>query len=82
MHVLMGIHMIEPQSSRAESLELRPDLSCELKPNSRQKREPHAGTSHVSVEPAVAPHETADFRRRQSRRAVDQDNMQAYPQIR
>ena len=70
------------RAGRAKRLELRADLARELTPNSRQKEKPKAGARHVSVEPAVAPHEAADFGARQSRRAVDQDQMQADPQVR
>ena len=81
MHVLVGVHMIEPETSSAKCLELRPDLCCQLVSNSRQKKEPDGGTRHLPIKLAVPAHETGNLAFWQHRTPVDQNQMQADPEI-
>ena len=82
MHVLVGVHMVESQTSCAKPLELRPDLCRKLLSNSRQNEEPNGGTRHVRIELAIPANETGNLAPRQNRTPVDKNQMQADPQIR
>jgi len=81
MHVLVGVHMVEPETSCAKRLELRPDLLCQLISNSRQKKEPDGGTRHFRIELAIPAHETPNLATGQHGTPVDKNQMQADPQI-
>ena len=56
MHVLVGVHMVEPQAGRMKRLELRADLHRELTANLRQSEKPDAGAAHIGIEAAAATH--------------------------
>jgi len=82
MQVFVGVHMVEPQTGSAKRLELRPDLCPKLASNPRQKEEPNGGTRHIRIELAVPADKTGNLASRQNRTPVDENQMQADPQIR
>jgi hypothetical protein len=82
MHVLVSVHMVEPQAGRMKRLELRADLHRELTANPGQSKKSNAGAAHVRIEPAVPAHQTGDFGARKARMPIDEYQMQADPQIR
>ena len=82
VHMLVRVHMIEPQASRAKRLELRAYLHGELTAKPRQKKEPDAGTSHVPVEPSFFADQTGDFGWRQNGKPVDKIEVQPHGEIR
>src|SRR5215472_3574799 len=82
VHVLVRIHVIEPQTGRTKRLELRLDLHRELTSNSRHKEKPDTGAGHVSVEFAISVDELRDFGPWQNRPPVDEDEMQTDAQRR
>jgi len=77
LHVLVGIHMIERQTSRPERVELSPDLFPELLAHLRQKEKPDTSAPQVPIELVGPAEEAAHLRRRQHRTPVDQHQMQA-----
>ena len=58
MHVLVRIHMIERQTGRAKSCELRSDFRFELATNSRKQEKSEPGADHVPVECCIAANES------------------------
>ncbi len=66
----------------AKRLKLRPDLHRKLVSNSRQKEEPSGGTRHIRIELTVPADETGNLASRQNGTSVDENQMQADPQIR
>ena len=79
MHVLVGIHVVEAEPSRAKRLELRPDLLRELASNSRETKKPQAGARHVRIELAVRADQAGNLRRWQNRQAVNRNKMEPDP---
>src|SRR5215472_18422638 len=73
MHVLVRIHVIEPQTGRTKRFELRLNFSCELTSNSRHKEKPDTGAGHVSVEFATSADDLRDFGPLQNRPPIDKD---------
>ena len=82
MHVLVGVHMIEPQTGRMKRLELRMDLQRELTANLRESKKTNAGAAHIRIETAVPAHQTGNFGARKGRKPIDEHQMQADPQVR
>lgn len=81
MNVFVSIHMVESQTSSAKRLELRPDLYRKLASNSRQKEEPNGRTRHIRIELTVPADKTGNLVSRQNGTPVDENQMQADPQI-
>ena len=82
MQVFVGVHMVEPQTGSAKRLELRPDFCRDLVSNSRQKEEPNGGAPHVRIKLTVPTDKTRNLASRQNGAPVDENQMQADPQIR
>ena len=61
MHVLVGIHMIERQTGRGKSCELRADFRFELATHAREKVKSDPGASHVPVECCIAANESGNL---------------------
>jgi len=61
MHVLVGINMIERQTGRAKSCELRSDFRFELVTNSRKQEKSDPGASHVPVEFCIPANESGNL---------------------
>ena len=76
MHVLVGIHVIERQTGRAKSRELRSDFRFELATNARKQEESDPGSSHVPVERCIAANESRNLDIWQYRTAIHQNQMQ------
>jgi hypothetical protein len=77
LHVLVRVHVIERQASRAKCFELSPDLLPELSAYLRQQEKPYASAPKVPIEFAVAADEPPDLLVRQNGPTIDQDQMQA-----
>jgi hypothetical protein len=76
MHVLVGIDVVEGQTGRAKSSELRSDFRFNLAPNSRKQEKSDPGASHVPVECCIAANEPGNLDIRQYRTAIHQNQMQ------
>ena len=81
MHMLVRVHMVELQTSCAKRLELRADLCRKFASNSWQKEEPNGGARHIRVELTVPADEAGNLVSRQNGTPVDENQMQADPQI-
>jgi hypothetical protein len=81
MHVLVGVYMVELQTGCAKRLELGPNFCRELVSNSRQKKEPDRGSRHIRIERALPAHEAGNLASRRNGTPVDENQMQADPQI-
>ena len=81
MQMLVRVHMVELQTSCAKRLELRPDLCPKFASNSRHKEEPNCGARHIRVELTVPADEAGNLVSRQNGTPVDENQMQANPQI-
>src|ERR1700751_5746344 len=75
VHVLVGVHMVEQQTSCPERCELRPDLVSQLSANSREDKKSDAGAGHVPVELALLADELPDLRPGQNGMSVSQVQM-------
>jgi hypothetical protein len=82
MHVLVGVHMVEKQAGGAKCPELCVDLRRELTANPEQSKIPNASAAHIRIETAVPAHQTGDFGARKRRVPIDENEMQADPQVR
>jgi hypothetical protein len=82
MHMLVRVHMVELQTSCAKRLELRADLCRKFASNSRQKEKPNGGARDIRIEPTVPMDKTRNKASRQNGTPVDENQMQADPQIR
>ena len=82
MHMLVRVHMVELQTSCAKRLELRADLCRKFASNSWQKEEPNGGAPHVRIKLTVPTDKTRNLASRQNGAPVDENQMQADPQIR
>jgi hypothetical protein len=82
MDVLVSVHMVEPQAGRMKGLELRADLHRELTTNSRQSKKPNTGAAHIRIEAAVPAHQPGDLGGRKGRMPIDENQMEADPQVR
>jgi hypothetical protein len=82
VHVLVRVHMVELQTGGSKRLKLPPDFHRELASNSRQKEKSGRCMYHAPVELALTTGEAADLHVRQDGMPVDENEMQADPQIR
>jgi len=74
--VLVGIHVIERQTGRAKSCELRADFRFELAANPRKQEKPDPGSGHVPVEYRIVANKCGNRDSRQDRTAIHQNQMQ------
>jgi len=81
VHVLVCVHVIEPQAGRAKRLELRAYLHGEVTANPRQEKEPNTGARHIPIEAAVFADQAGHLGSRQDRKAVDEVEVQPYREI-
>jgi hypothetical protein len=75
--VVVGVDVIERETGRGKSRELRPDLSLKGAANRRQKKEADAGEEEIVVERAVGTSERRDFGAGRERGAADENEMKA-----